>query len=99
MHVEERSGSVMIHTLSSPARIRYLLRMRKPARIERFAMNCREYWSRDTSTYLIGSLEAVEAARAQRYESRTTKSPELIFSALLDDHGAREVRFGRALCT
>jgi hypothetical protein len=30
-----------------------------------------------------------------RYESQTTKSPELIFRALLGDHGAREVRFER----
>jgi hypothetical protein len=35
----------------------------------------------------------------RRYESRTTKSPELIFSALLGDDGARNVRFERALRT
>jgi len=34
-----------------------------------------------------------------RYESRTTKSPELIFSALLGDDDARDVRFERALRT
>jgi hypothetical protein len=34
-----------------------------------------------------------------RYESRTTKSPELIFSALLGDDGARNMRFDRALRT
>jgi Stage II sporulation protein E (SpoIIE) len=34
-----------------------------------------------------------------RYESRTTKSPELIFSALVGDDGARNVRFERAFCT
>jgi len=34
-----------------------------------------------------------------RYESQTTKSPELIFSALLADDGARNVRFERVLCT
>jgi hypothetical protein len=34
-----------------------------------------------------------------RYESRTTKLPEVYFSALLDNDGARDVRFGRALCT
>jgi len=33
------------------------------------------------------------------YESRTTKSPELIFSALLGNDGARDVRFERVLCT
>jgi hypothetical protein len=32
-----------------------------------------------------------------RYESRTTKSPELIFSALVDGNGARNLRFERAL--
>ncbi len=34
---------------------------------------------------------------AMRYESRTTKSTELIFSALVGDDGAREVRFERVL--
>jgi hypothetical protein len=34
-----------------------------------------------------------------RYESRTTKSPELNFSALVDGNGARNVRFERALRT
>ena len=34
-----------------------------------------------------------------RYESRTTKSPELIFSALLGDEGTHNVRFERALRT
>jgi hypothetical protein len=34
-----------------------------------------------------------------RYESQTTKSPELIFSALLGDDGARDVRLERALRT
>lgn len=31
-----------------------------------------------------------------RYQSRTTNPPELIFSALVGDHGARKVRFERA---
>jgi hypothetical protein len=31
------------------------------------------------------------------YESRTTKPSELIFSALLDNDGARNVHFERAL--
>jgi hypothetical protein len=35
----------------------------------------------------------------KRYESPTTKSPELIFSALLVENGARDVRFERTLCT
>jgi hypothetical protein len=34
-----------------------------------------------------------------RYESQTTKSNELIFSALLGDNGAQNVRFERLLCT
>jgi len=34
-----------------------------------------------------------------RYESRTTKSPELIFSAVLGDDGTRNVRFERAYST
>jgi hypothetical protein len=34
-----------------------------------------------------------------RYESHTTKSPELNFSALVGDDGARNVRFERALRT
>jgi hypothetical protein len=34
-----------------------------------------------------------------RYEPRTTKSPELIFSALVDGNGARNVRFERAFRT
>jgi hypothetical protein len=34
-----------------------------------------------------------------RYESPTTKFPELIFSALLSDDGARDVRFERVLRT
>jgi hypothetical protein len=34
-----------------------------------------------------------------RYESRTTKLPELTFRALLGDDGIRNVRFKRALCT
>ena len=34
-----------------------------------------------------------------RYEFQTTKSPELIFSALLRNDGARNVRFERVLCT
>ncbi len=34
-----------------------------------------------------------------RYQLQTTKSPELIFSALLGDDGARDVRFERALRT
>ena len=34
-----------------------------------------------------------------RYESQTTKSPELIFSALVGDDGTHNVRFERALRT
>ena len=34
-----------------------------------------------------------------RYESRTTKSTELNFSALLSEDGARNMRFERALRT
>ena len=37
--------------------------------------------------------------KENRYASRTTKSPELHFSALLGDDGTRNVRFERALCT
>jgi hypothetical protein len=33
-----------------------------------------------------------------RYESRTTKRPELVFDALLSDGGARKVRFERTHC-
>jgi len=47
---------------------------------------------------LIPELLSTPLLRTQvirRYESQTTKSPELIFRALLDDHGAREVRFER----
>ena len=36
---------------------------------------------------------------AVRYESRTTKFPELIFGAVVSDDGARDMRFERALCT
>ena len=32
------------------------------------------------------------------YEPRTTRSPELTFSALLNDDGARNVRFERVPC-
>jgi len=32
------------------------------------------------------------------YECQNTKSPGLIFSALVGDDGARDVRFERALC-
>jgi hypothetical protein len=32
-----------------------------------------------------------------RYESQTTKSPELVFSALLGDDSARDVHFERVL--
>jgi hypothetical protein len=35
----------------------------------------------------------------KRYESPTTKSPELIFSAVLSDDGTRNVRFERAYST
>ena len=35
----------------------------------------------------------------RRYESQTTKSPVLIFSALVSDDGARDVRFKQALRT
>ena len=51
---------------------------------------------------LIPELLSTPLLRTQvirRYESRTTKSPELIFSALVDADGARDVRFERALCT
>jgi hypothetical protein len=34
-----------------------------------------------------------------RYESQNTKLPELIFSAVVGDDGARDVRFERVLCT
>jgi hypothetical protein len=34
-----------------------------------------------------------------RYESQNTKSPELIFSALLGNDGTRDIRFELALCT
>ena len=34
-----------------------------------------------------------------RYESQTTKSPQLIFSALVGDDGARNVRFEWMFCT
>jgi hypothetical protein len=34
-----------------------------------------------------------------RYESQTTKSSELMFSALLGDDGTRNVRFERAFYT
>jgi hypothetical protein len=34
-----------------------------------------------------------------RYEFPTTKPPELIFNALVDDDGARNVRFEQVLCT
>jgi hypothetical protein len=33
-----------------------------------------------------------------RYESQNTNSSELIFRALLSDHGARDVRFERSHC-
>lgn len=35
--------------------------------------------------------------KENRYESQTTKSTELIFSAAVGDDGAREVRFKRAV--
>ena len=35
----------------------------------------------------------------KRYQFQNTKSPELIFSALLADDGAGNVRFERVLCT
>jgi hypothetical protein len=34
---------------------------------------------------------------ASRYESQNTKSPELVFSALLVENGAQKVRFERAV--
>ena len=36
---------------------------------------------------------------ARRYQFQNTKSPELIFSALVGDDGTRNVRFERALST
>jgi hypothetical protein len=51
---------------------------------------------------LIPELLSTPLLRTQvirRYESQNTKSPELIFSALLADDGAQNVRFERALCT
>jgi hypothetical protein len=35
----------------------------------------------------------------RRYESQNTKLPDLIFSAVVGDDGARDVRFERVLCT
>jgi hypothetical protein len=55
------------------------------------------------SSPLSGSVLLVSANKgclfAGRYQLQTTKSPELIFSALLGDDGARDVRFERALRT
>jgi hypothetical protein len=35
----------------------------------------------------------------RRYQFQSTKSPGLIFSALVGDDGARNVRFAGTLCT
>jgi hypothetical protein len=51
---------------------------------------------------LIPELLSTPLLRTQvirRYESPITKSPELIFSALVGDDGAHNVRFERALGT
>src|ERR687890_1424195 len=49
-----------------------------------------------TGLTLLASTSALILFVA-RYESQTTKSPELIFSALVGDDGAHNVRFYRAL--
>jgi hypothetical protein len=45
------------------------------------------------------SASDLSSSTLLRYESQTTKSPELIFSALVGDEGTRDVRFERVLCT
>jgi hypothetical protein len=47
----------------------------------------------------LPSSIAAEFFSSVRYESQTTKSPELNFSALVDGNGARNVRFERAFRT
>ncbi len=44
------------------------------------------------------SIPLLRTQVIRRYESQNTKSPELIFRALLGDHGARDVRFERSQC-
>ena len=47
----------------------------------------------------VATFSSAYIINEKRYEPRTTKSPELTFSALLNDDGARNVRFERVLCT
>jgi hypothetical protein len=45
----------------------------------------------------IAAFSSAYILDERRYELQGTKSPELIFSALFGDHGARDVCFERAL--
>jgi hypothetical protein len=49
-----------------------------------------------TGLTLVASTRALMRFVA-RYEFQTTKPPELIFSALVDNNGTRNVRFERVL--
>src|SRR5215208_7363940 len=52
--------------------------------------------SSPTGLTLVASTSALILLVA-RYQFQSTKSPELIFSALVDDDGAHNVRFERVL--
>jgi hypothetical protein len=47
----------------------------------------------------VAAFSSTYILKEKRYQSQITKSPVLIFRALLGDHGARDVRFERALYT
>jgi hypothetical protein len=51
-----------------------------------------------TGITLVASTSAL-ILLVEWYQSQSTKSPELIFSALVGDDGARDVRFERAFRT
>jgi hypothetical protein len=79
-------------------------RSRAPAFLDRLGLTLEESYDKmdyDELSRLDARnfIDALTFLLEHRYESRTTKSPELIFSALVDDDGVRNVRFERTLCT
>jgi hypothetical protein len=75
-------------------------RSRAPAFLDRLGLTLEESYDKmdyDELSRLDARnfIDALTFSLEQRYESRNTKSPELVFSAVLGEDGAREVRLER----
>jgi hypothetical protein len=79
-------------------------RSRAPAFLDRLGLTLEESYDKMDYDQLSrldarNFIDALTFSLEHRYESQTTKSPELNFSSLVDDNGVRNVRFEWAFRT